>query len=316
MRSDLLHVIAVINNPIRWHSRLRLFLNFIRHMRQSGVRLHLVECAHGDRPYEVPEVPEVYNLIRVRTNSICWIKENLINIAISRLPEDWKYVAWVDADIFFRHRHWASEAVHALQQYPIIQPWASCIDLGPNHEVIEHHKSFAYLHWHNRLKGIGKGYEFCHPGYAWCARREFLERVGGLIEFAIAGAGDHHMALAMVNKVQWSIPKGVEEEYRDPLLEWQRRAIGLTQKHIGFLPGAIEHFWHGRKCDRKYIERWDIIVNNHFEPDTDIKKNTWGVITLAGNKPQLEIDLDHYMRQRCEDLTWRTSPYLEDSEGE
>lgn len=301
-----MHVVCCINNPIRWHSRVRLFRNFVKHMLESGVRLHIVECAHGDRPYEIPDVPEAYNLIRVRTNSLCWIKENLLNIGINRLPEDWKYVAWIDADVFFRHRNWASETVHALQQYPVIQPWASCIDLGPNNEVMDHHKSFAYMVWHGRLKGIGKGYEFCHPGYAWACRREFLERVGGLVEFAICGAGDHHQALGMVNKILWSVPKGVNPNYIKLLIEWQKRAYAVTNGNLGYLAGAIEHFWHGDKHNRKYIDRWEILIDNNYDPLTDIKKNTYGVISLAGNKPRLEHDLDRYFRGRMEDLTWKT----------
>ena len=45
MRADLLDVVAVIANPIRWESRVRLFKDFVRHMQESGVRLTIVECA-------------------------------------------------------------------------------------------------------------------------------------------------------------------------------------------------------------------------------------------------------------------------------
>lgn len=305
MHSGMLDVICVISNPIRWHSRLRLFKQFVEHMVESGVRLTVVECEQGNRPYKIPD-SQHYKVVRVRTNSVCWIKENLINLGIQRLPEDWKYVAWIDADIMFRHKHWASETVEYLQQYPIIQPWASCIDLGPNGEIIDRHKSFAYMVWHKRLTGVGAGYEFCHPGYAWAAKRSAIDRLGGLVDFAILGAGDHHMSLAMVGKVLWSIPKGMSEEYVDPLLEWQKRATSVTHKNLGYLSGAIEHFWHGNKEHRKYIDRWQILIKNNYEPDTDIKRNTFGVIELSGSKPQLTHDLDHYFRGRMEDLTWAT----------
>lgn len=268
------------------------------------MQLHIVECAYGDRPYEIPVCPQAYHLIRVRTNSVCWIKESLINIGISRLPDDWQYVAWLDGDIFFRHKHWATEVINALQQYPIVQPWATAYDLGPNGEGMDHHRSFAYLHWHGRLKGIGPGYEFCHPGYGWAAKRSAVDQIGGLIDFAICGAGDHHMACAMVGKVLWSVPKGMSEDYIDPLVEWQRRAVAVTQKNIGFCPGSIEHHWHGKKIDRHYIDRWQILIKNNYEPDTDIKRNTYGVVNLAGNKPNLTHDMDVYHRQRNEDLTW------------
>jgi len=306
MECSKLDVIAVIYNPIRWHSRIRLFRQFVEHMIESGVRLTIVECEHGMRPYKVPESPN-YTVIRVRTNSVTWVKENLINIGISRLPEDWSYVAWVDADILFRHKYWASESVEHLQQYPIIQPWQSVIDLGPNGEVLERWRSFAYMAWHGRVTGIGKGYEFCHPGYAWCARRSAIDKLGGLIDWAVLGAADHHMALGMIGKTLWSVPKGIEKSYVDPLLEWQRRAVQVTHGNLGYLSGAIEHFWHGSKESRDYIPRWQILIRNNYDPGTDIKKNTYGVIGLSGNKPRLEHDIDVYMRKREEDLTWKVS---------
>ena len=126
-----LHVIAPIANPQRWASRINLYNAFKEHMLDSGVKLHTVECAYGDRPYILADDPRVDH-IGVRARNPMWIKESLINIGLGRLPQDWKYVAWIDADVTFRKAGWASETVHALQQYSIIQPWSECYDLGPN----------------------------------------------------------------------------------------------------------------------------------------------------------------------------------------
>jgi hypothetical protein len=50
---------------------------------------------------------------------------------ISRLPHDAKYIGTFDADIHFRKSGWAAEAIHALQLYPVAQPWKTVYDLGP-----------------------------------------------------------------------------------------------------------------------------------------------------------------------------------------
>ncbi len=300
MRADQLHVISVYSNPMRWQSRHGIFRKFIEHMVESGVKLTIVECGFGDRPFEWHDY-ETVQVVHVRSNSVNWTKENLINIGMSRLPMDWEYLAWVDGDIHFRHKHWASETVDALQQYPVIQPWADCYDLGPNGEHLEHHKSFACQRWHRKIKGIGPGYEFAHPGYAWASRRDILDKMGCLLDFCITGAADHHMALAMINRAAWSIPGGATDAYKLPILQWQERANKVIIGNLGYLPGSIEHSWHGRKKKRKYVERWQIIIQNKYDPFSDIKRNTWGVIELAGNKPQLAHDLDVYMHQRNED---------------
>src|SRR5581483_1029964 len=96
-----LDVIAVYNNPVLWASRKRLHSDFEQRMLDSGVRFTTVECAYGDRPFELAPHPHI-NRIQVRAKTWLWVKENLVNIGISRLPHNWKYVGWIDADITFR----------------------------------------------------------------------------------------------------------------------------------------------------------------------------------------------------------------------
>jgi hypothetical protein len=305
MDASLLHVVTCIANPIRWRSRISLYRDFERHMLESGVRLTIVECAYGDRPYELAGTAGV-NHVPVRSRTLVWNKENLINIGISRLPQDWKYVAWIDADVLFRKPAWASETVHALQQYDVVQPWSDCYDLGPNDDHLQAHRSFC------RLVATGKPivqgpnakhgpYQFGHPGYAWAATRQALEFVGGLVETAALGAADHHMALALVGRVQDSIPGNLTQAYSAPLLLWQKHAMQHIGGNIGYVPGTLEHAWHGSKDKRAYIDRWQILARNHFDPVTDLKRNTSGVLELAGNKPQLRRDIDLYFRSRDED---------------
>jgi hypothetical protein len=147
----------------------------------------------------------------------------------------------------------------------------------------------------------GQGYEFGHPGYAWAYTRQALEWVGGLIETAALGAADHHMAMALVGKVRDSIPGNLMGAYAAPLLRWQSRALHHIGQNIGYVPGTIEHAWHGSKDKRYYVDRWQILSRWNFDPTTDLKRNTFGVLELAGNKPGLRRDLDRYFRARDED---------------
>jgi hypothetical protein len=304
MSPDLLHVVTALANPIRWRSRARLFRDFARHMRDSGVTLTVVECAYGDRPFEMADEPGIVH-VPVRARTLSWVKENLLNIGIGRLPQDWKYVAWIDADISFRRPDWASETVHALQQYDFVQPWSDCYDLGPCDEHLLTHRSFC-RRWIDR-EPLGAGpYAFAHPGYAWAATRAALEQVGGLVETAALGAGDHHMALALAGKVAWSMPAGLSSGYRRPLDLWQDRAQLHVAGNIGYVPGTIEHRWHGDKVKRAYVDRWRILIEHGFDPQTDLKRNVWGVFELACNKPALRRDIDAYFRSRDEDSNTRS----------
>jgi hypothetical protein len=43
-----------------------------------------------------------------------------------------------------------------------------------------------------------------------------------------------------------------------------------------------------------------------FDPSTDLKRNTDGVLEFAGNKPDLERAFDRYLRSREEDVNTLT----------
>ena len=305
MRADLLHTVAVVANPIRYASRDRLYREFEEHMLDSGVKLTTVLCEYGDRPYALDTSPHV-NYVRVRAKTLVWNKENLMNIGVSRLPQDWRYLLTADADVEWRKPGWASETVHALQHYEVVQPWSDCYDLGPNDDHVAAHRSFCAL-WGSRAP-IVQGpnakagpYQFGHPGYAWAWTRSAFELLGGMLETAALGAADHHMAMALIGRALDSIHAGCTRAYKDHVLQWEERAVRHICGRIGHVPGTIEHKWHGSKERRAYVERWKILVDHKFDPLTDLKKNSYGVVELAGNKPAMARDIDVYFRQRDED---------------
>jgi hypothetical protein len=408
MKAELLHVVTVYFNPVRWESRLRLTKEHLTHLVESGVRPTLVECALGERPFEFADFPGI-NHVGVRSKTLLWNKESLLRIGMQRLPDpDWKYVAWTDADIYFRKPNWGAETVHALQQYDIVQPWSDAYDLGPGDGHLAAYKSFTHQYWHGKsvvwgvdpansaferkVRGIsvnpdkanlaiqtahpghvshttvmpnpderrhnkhhkkhhhhphdphdptkcpgcggvpcycppcppcpppyyglhttqtaarmpwwkrdGGPHEYPHTGYAWAARRSAIDSLGGLFDIAAMGAGDYHMALALVGYADRSMPGKVHPSYRKHLLEWEQRAIQHVNFNLGYVPGTIEHSFHGAKGNRRYIDRWQIILEHDYDPDIDIQRNSYGVIELRCTKPGLRHDLDVYLRERNED---------------
>ena len=109
------------------------------------------------------------------------------------------------------------------------------------------------------------------------------------------------MALALLGRVLESVPTNISAGYMRPLLRWQDRARHHIAGNIGYVAGSIEHDWHGGKAKRAYVDRWATLIRNEFDPDADLVRNTWGVLELAGNKPQLRLDIDRYFRARDED---------------
>lgn len=305
------HVVAVISNPVRFKSRVELYRQFEKHMGCSGASLWTVETAFGDRPFEVTEAGDPKD-IRFRSFDEIWHKENMLNLALGRLPEDWEYVAWVDADLLFHNPDWVKETVQQLQHYMVVQMFGNAIDLGPSGEPIQMHRGFVKGYIDEGFKSPntkrpqhayygGPSGSFAHPGYAWAARREALEHLGGLIDFAILGSGDHHMAMALIGEVQKTFPSMMHARYAQKMVRWQERAEKYIRRDIGFVNGTISHFWHGKKKDRKYRDRWDILTKNNYDPDLDLKRDTQGMFVWTDNNYRLRDEVRAYFRQRNED---------------
>lgn len=127
--------------------------------------------------------------------------------------------------------------------------------------------------------------------------------MGGLIDFAILGSGDRHMATSMIGRVDLSLPPSLErhQRYCRKLRIWQERALRHIRYDIGFVPGTILHSWHGKKAGRNYVGRWDVLARNRFDPDVHLKRDWQGLWQLTDFSPQLRNDIRRYFRQRRED---------------
>jgi hypothetical protein len=308
----VLHVISVISNPVRYKTRIKLFKEFMERMSIPGVTLWVVEAVYGQREPTVIDPKNPHHIL-VNCDHELWIKENLLNIGARHLPHDAKYVMWCDGDVRFERPDWAKETVEALKHYAVVQPFSDVVDYGPHGEILERHRGFVYcwlhphLHPKNRLCGWKYGGPYWHPGYAFAFRMDVWNALGGMIDRAICGAADYHMACALIGQAERSYPAKIHSNYKHMVTQWQRRAHHAVGQNIGYVPGTIHHHYHGAKADRKYRERWAILTDSKFDPYTDVHHDRHGVLQFPvghSHEPRMRklvADLRDYFRARRED---------------
>ena len=291
-----LYVVLPYFNFVGFKRRRDLFIQFVeRYVKTPGLRLVVVE-AMG--PAALGPL-RVHEHIRLTSDSRVWLKENLINLGVKVLPKDWKYVAWIDADLEFLNQNWVQETIRGLQRADVIQLWRTAVNLGPHGEAIKVDKSFAYM-----FVGSGTGwvasdkYGFWHPGYAWACTRTAFQKMGGLPDWAILGSGDRHLAMSLAGLGQTSCPGTIHENYKMMLKLYER---GLKNFKVSWVDGTIIHYWHGSFTDRRYRERWDILVQNSFDPFEDIGYTDEGLVQLTEKGRRFEKYLDDYFMGRRED---------------
>lgn len=148
-------------------------------------------------------------------------------------------------------------------------------------------------------------WKFRHPGFCWATRRSALDKVGGLIDWAILGSSDLLMAMALYGEVDKMLKPNYSDNYLKLTYIWQERALKHIRKNVGYLPGTVVHYYHGAKKDRRYDDRWRLLVDTKFDPITDLKRDSQGLYQLQDDSTdrfiQLRDGLRRYARLRNED---------------
>jgi hypothetical protein len=104
--------------------------------------------------------------------------------------------------------------------------------------------------------------------------------------------------------------QGVEQEglqYSEKVLE-ARVSIHKGVHHARKLCGmekvrrlAPLHHWHGRFADRRYRERWAILVDGKYDPMEDVGLTCDGILQLTRPGLRFVGELDDYFVGRKED---------------
>lgn len=313
-RTQDLYVITTIFNPQRYKSRISLYKEFEERMLEAGVTLIVVEA---NLRHHHPEITErkskKHHIVHVDAECELWLKENLINIGIEYLTgrfPDWKYVAWIDADLAFVRPDWVKETKKLLHKYPIIQMFSHLVQLGKNYEQLHGHNLSFMEGWSRGLaiqnkKPSGEDptkmrYGWCGaPGGAWAASRECIDRIFPLLDIGILGSGDFHMAAALMQYADMTLTYTYTDGYKYAIHEWQKKVKWLCG-NVGHMKGLILHYWHGAIKNRGYDVRWSFLVKHFYNPYLDLKKNKQGVYFIP-KKEALIADIQKYFQSRKED---------------
>jgi len=274
-------------------------VNYFRFREQLGRPLTTVELSFsGDFA-----IDDSIRIRGFRNLHALWQKERLLNIAIGALPDRFDAVAWLDADLVFLNPNWYRDTIAALEQYPIVQ-MAERIHHTDRSFAIEADRTLETFGWsqvHADKVPAGKWY---HTGFAWAATRDAISE--GLWDLDILGGGDAAMAFAWTGSpdkwtTRYRSPGQPDCPLRRTFIRWAERNGPRAGRRVGYVPGEIVHLWHGDKANRKYVERTQLLIDQQFDPETDLQASSAGLWEWTGSKPQLQADVLEYFAARRED---------------
>jgi hypothetical protein len=255
---------------------VRGYKQFKDNLERQGVKLYTVELAFTDEDYLLKE-DDVY--LRLRTDTVLWHKERLLNILTQRLPPHVDKVAWLDCDVFVENDNWAEEVSYLLNEYKIVQLGREHLYLNTLGQVDRKHGTLGYG-IHHRASDWNN-YAVHHPGLGWAASRDLFFKHGGLFEYAISGGGDGIMGYIFAN--------GTGEDFNDmknwitdwkykvykehcptminKIEDYKNKVAPYVNGSVTYLDSKVLHKYHAPQSRRGYLSRPNILKGIDFYKD-------------------------------------------------
>ncbi len=293
-----LWAITTFFNPSGFTSLVNNHTLFASNLKRQGVNLLTVEVAFGSDPFYLE------GAVQVRSPDCMWLKERLINHAISTLPEDCDKFAWLDCDLILPD-NWAEQTSEKLDECEVAQLFKRVYHLPKGHTSYQGEQNLSCegivsqkkrsKNWLDRR--VDKDLPFAAPGFAWAARRDALREI---YDRDVVGSGDCILVDCMLGS--W------------PLHGYDRKFTPRAKRHIDgwcndfkkkninvdYLPFDVFHLWHGNLRNRGYMRRHEITLAYDYDPEKDIKLSGQTFV-WASDKPKMHQEIKGYFDTRLED---------------
>src|SRR5581483_2259183 len=296
-------IITCFFNSEDYITKRKNFEMFIEPIRAARLNYLVVECSFKNT-FSIPGP----NVVRVRSKSILWQKERLLNKALEFVPPHCTKIAWVDCDLLFANPDWALDTSLLLDSYPVVQLFDLAIRLPRGRRsydgVGECYPGFASVYAREpNLLLEGQFARHGHTGFAWAARKDLL-LCHGLYDACIAGSGDHFMAHAFCGDWSSTCIRRIMEQnkpYYDHFVNWCERMYSDVRARLVNVPGVVLHLWHGEMTDLRYSDRNYALNELLFNPFTDLKLSRHGAWEIQRTDRALHRWAKEYFQSRKED---------------
>ena len=261
----------------------QLHENFRNFAKSYGINFQTVETTFPGQEFLLTKPNnEPYDL-QYKADWIFAMRENLVNVGVKHLPDDWQYMSWIDQHIFWMDPYWFEKSIWLFEHHNIVHMLN-----GNDFWNMQNTTDYSLVGFGNLYAQYGMGFESHDPrqcGLAWGMRREIFEQVGGLFDLCIGTKCDLYQNYAYAGRVYNYQTNSYE--YAQKIKEWQENAIRVYDRKLGFLDTKVVHFMH---CiDGCKTSDYNLQINalNRFgySPNNDLKRDEEGRLILFNNMP-------------------------------
>jgi hypothetical protein len=294
---------------------VKRYKEFQENLHRQGVRLYTVELAFFDRDYLLnpivdwePTYTHLPIYLKLRSNTVLWHKESLLNELVKKLPPHIKKVAWLDSDIFIQDDSWARRTSELLDEDKLVQIGSNFHFLKENGEKERPSmRSIAYAYKNSPDKQCD--FKYNHVGLGWAANRDFFDKVG-LFDYDVTGAGDTITYYSAGGLMDLKGTKWIRNVYQkkcptilDHVTKYAEKSYSYTKGKVNYLDVDVRHMYHGPRGRRGYYSRMDLLKGIDF--NNDIFRDTSGLFEWKDKRRNKPFEVffsmkDEHVDQECE----------------
>ena len=298
--SDDIAIAIAFFSPCNFQRPRENILRVIEKLLRAKYPVIVVEAVYPNTPPLVLPAEVNHQKIDVSWQSVLFIKENLYNIALKNTT--YPKLVFMDGDIEFSDPYWFNKTALLLDTHDLMQPYEKCYWLDETNTNFTREKSSCIQPIVEKKPPSGVTH---HPGFAWAARRDFLEHVGGFCDWHPLGGGD--MAL-WYTLLQDDAIAGllthcmrVNDYFADTRMykAYRARVQNFAPRITYLASNTIRHFWHGTADNRQYITRNLRYMPDLTDSDYPLQVGAHGV--LEWTQPEYAEMALAYFKSRKED---------------
>lgn len=258
----------------RYRTKISNLYKVIDSLKKANIPYYLIELLFKDQ-CNVFDANQT-----VKSNSFMFYKENLYNIAEKAIPDNYKKILFMDADVWYTNPDWFNRCSVLLDSFQVIQPMEYCVwnENIKNRKIISNAANLC-----NEKKA-----EKSHPGFAIGIDRKFFNKIGGFYDKAFVGGGDRIFweSLFPSNNFAENMKKKFHYYHDIKELDYKPSVSFLVECDAVHMP-------HGNIKHRKYQNRIETYLEKPINEE-DFYKNEYNVYEWK-NKKNSELILDYFL---------------------
>lgn len=216
-------------------------------------------------PWQQPVLADAFKTLTVRSDSIMFHKEKLLQRLLREVPATYTKICYLDCDVVFQRADWYDAVSAALDEHRVVQPFSACLWMGPDLRTPLKSYPSAAKDLPNIRKAHAAGSDRMsgYTGFAMAMRRDQAH-----FPWAVVGGGDSVFFRGVAGLVGEFANPRMRSLMAGAWAEWSTAVKG----DIGCVDGIVWHMWHGPLSGRQYYDRYAKFVEAIPESVSDIRE--------------------------------------------